>query len=74
MALRKINPLRNWIGLNRHLISLTSSKDAGELLEEEKAGKKRRNFLERIHQRYCSLRAIEERDLLLKISKKGKKK
>jgi hypothetical protein len=40
------------------------------LLDEERSQHKRVSMLERIHQRYCTLRANRERLELLKIGKK----
>lgn len=55
----------NWRDLNRLLPLLTEAQVLA-MLEEERAGRKRIQFLERLHQRYTVLRTARERAELLK--------
>ena len=55
----------NWRKLNKEL-ALLSEAQVLELLEAERAGRKRISILERLHQRYTALRATRERMELLK--------
>lgn len=55
----------NWRKLNKEL-ALLSEAQVLELLEAERAGRKRISILERLHQRYTALRAARERMELLK--------
>lgn len=55
----------NWRKLNKELALLTEAQVL-ELLEAERAGRKRISILERLHQRYTALRATRERMELLK--------
>lgn len=54
-----------WRELNARLLLLTEAQVLA-LLEEERAGKCRVAFLERLHQRYSVLRSERERAELLK--------
>lgn len=55
------NPvLKTWIGLNDFLMS-ASEESCEKLLQEELKGRKRRQFMLRIHSRLNKLRAIRER-------------
>lgn len=56
--------LDTWESLNRMLLDTTLT-EAKKLLALEKAGRKRRNFVFRIHSRINKLRANEERVALL---------
>lgn len=56
-----------WVQLNDHLRGC-DLEVAQELLEEEKKGKKRKQFLIRIHGRFNFLRAEAERAELLRIA------
>ena len=55
----------NWRKLNKEL-ALLSETEVLELLEQERAGRRRLSILERLHQRYTTLRAARERMELLK--------
>ena len=54
-----------WRSLNTQLRSM-SEKEVLDLLTEERAGAKRVTMLERLHQRYNTLRVARERLELLK--------
>jgi hypothetical protein len=54
----------NWRELNAELNAMTEEQVKG-LLDEERVGARRVTFLERLHQRYCALRAIRERAEIL---------
>lgn len=56
---------RSWRWLNDYL-SAMSEDDVLALLNEERQTHKRVTFLERLHQRYTSLRAARERVEILK--------
>jgi len=58
----------NWRELNKKLPHL-SETELHALLEAEVAGERRVSFLERIHQRYASLRTTRERLELFKMAK-----
>lgn len=58
------NPLSSWVNMNEALKTLTEDK-CWKLLEEEKAGQKRAQFMLRIHGRANKLRAERERRELL---------
>lgn len=58
-----------WRRLNNVLATKTEA-EVLEMLNAERAGEKRVTFLERLHQRYCTLRASRERLELLKEAKK----
>jgi len=59
------NPaLQTWSGLNAALRTATESR-CHELLKEELRGRRRRQFLKRIHSRLNRVRAIRERRELL---------
>jgi hypothetical protein len=55
----------NWRKLNKEL-ALLSEEQVLTLLNEERAGRRRLSILERLHQRYTTLRAARERMELLK--------
>ena len=55
----------NWRKLNKEL-ALLSEEQVLELLNAERAGRRRLSILERLHQRYTSLRAARERMEILK--------
>ena len=55
----------NWRKLNKELALLTEA-EVLELLDSERAGRRRVSILERLHQRYTALRTARERVELLK--------
>lgn len=55
----------SWRKLNKELALLSEEKVLA-LLNEERAGERRISILERLHQRYTSLRAARERIEILK--------
>lgn len=55
----------NWRRLNKEL-ALLSEGEVLTLLNEERAGRRRLSILERLHQRYTTLRAARERMEILK--------
>lgn len=55
----------NWRKLNKEL-ALLSEEQVLALLNEERASRRRLSILERLHQRYTTLRAARERMELLK--------
>lgn len=55
----------SWRWLNEHLSAMTEDQVL-RLLDEERHTHKRVTFLERLHQRYTSLRASRERVEILK--------
>jgi hypothetical protein len=54
----------NWRQLNREL-GLMSEEQVLALLNDERAGAKRLSILQRLHQRFCILRAARERKVIL---------
>jgi hypothetical protein len=54
----------NWRELNAQLNNMSEEQVKG-LLDAERVGARRVTFLERLHQRYCALRAIRERAEIL---------
>ena len=58
----------NWRKLNKELPAFTEAQVL-EMLNAERAGRKRVSILERLHQRYTVLRAARERIELLKEAK-----
>lgn len=54
-----------WRELNREINTLTEN-DLETLIESELKGQKRVTILERLHQRFCAVRASRERIELLK--------
>jgi hypothetical protein len=54
-----------WRSLNQKLSSLSEDELKG-MLEEELQGAKRVSILQRLHQRYCTLRQTRERIELVK--------
>lgn len=55
----------NWRKLNKEL-ALLSEEQVLTMLNEERAGRRRLSILERLHQRYTTLRAARERMEILK--------
>lgn len=55
----------NWRKLNKE-IALMSEAEVLGLLEQERTGLRRISILERLHQRYTTLRAMRERVELLR--------
>lgn len=55
----------NWRKLNRE-INLLTEEQVLEMLNAERAGARRISILERLHQRYTTLRATRERLEILK--------
>lgn len=55
----------NWRKLNKEL-ALLNEEQVLTLLEQERAGRRRLSILERLHQRYTTLRAARERMEILK--------
>jgi hypothetical protein len=64
MSKPAINPLSSWVAMNEAL-KVLSEKDCWKLLEQEKNGRKRAQFMLRIHGRANKLRAERERRELL---------
>lgn len=54
----------NWRQLNKDL-GLMTEEQVLALLNEERAGAKRLSILQRLHQRFCILRAARERKVIL---------
>jgi hypothetical protein len=54
----------NWRELNAQLNAINET-DVKALLDAEMAGPQRVTFVERLHQRYCALRASRERAELM---------
>ena len=59
--------LENWIVLNQNVYRLSEDECEAALLHEVKH-KKRKQFIIRIHARFCKLRTKQERAILLKNS------
>jgi hypothetical protein len=57
--------LSTWRSIN-HTLSSKTEAEVLELLDQERAGAKRITILERLHQRYNTLRVARERIELLK--------
>jgi hypothetical protein len=57
--------LHTWRSLNKEL-ALLSEQQVLDLLTKEREGSKRLSVLERLHQRYTMLRAVRERQELLR--------
>jgi len=57
--------LHTWRSLNKEL-ALMTEQQVLDLLTQERQGEKRLSVLERLHQRYTTLRAIRERQELLR--------
>ena len=55
----------NWRKLNKEINTLTEAQVL-EMLNAERAGRRRVSILERLHQRYTVLRATRERIEILK--------
>lgn len=60
--------LASWIGLNK-VIMVYGEEACNQLLDAERAGRRRLMFLLRIHSRLNKLRAVRERAELRKIAK-----
>jgi len=58
--------LSTWISLNEFLMTATQ-KQAEDLLSQELVGKRRKQFVFRIHSRINKVRADNERQELLKV-------
>lgn len=54
----------NWRQLNATLNDM-SEAEIKQMLDEEMTGAQRVTFIERLHQRYCALRATRERAELM---------
>lgn len=61
--------MTTWRSINSELQTLDEEKVLG-MLNEERQGKKRSSILNRLHQRYNTLRVSRERIELLKEAKK----
>lgn len=57
--------MHTWRSLNKEL-ALLSEQQVLDLLTKEREGSKRLSVLERLHQRYTMLRAVRERQELLR--------
>ena len=57
--------MHTWRSLNKELALLTEQQVL-DLLTKEREGSKRLSVLERLHQRYTTLRAVRERQELLR--------
>lgn len=55
----------NWRKLNKEL-ALLSEEQVLAMLNQERVGRRRSSILERLHQRYTTLRAARERMEILK--------
>jgi len=55
--------MSNWADLNT-LLSGFTEEELQKMLDDEVGGKKRKMFIERIHQRVSKLRTIREREML----------
>jgi len=60
----------NWRSLHSKLGRLTE-QEVYDLLQQELKGDKRSSILERLHQRYCTLRAARERIEIMKGAQKA---
>ena len=56
----------NWRQLNATLNDM-SEAEVKQMLADEVAGSQRVTFIERLHQRYCALRATRERAELMSL-------
>lgn len=61
--------LDSWRSLN-HGLNLKNEREVLDLLEQERAGLKRLSVLQRLHQRYNSLRVARERIEILNEARK----
>jgi len=59
-----MSALKNWRDLNDVLTTFTENEMA-EMLEYELNHENRKTFVERLHQRFTTLRMTRERDLLM---------
>lgn len=57
--------MHTWRSLNKEL-ALMTEQQVLDLLTQERQGEKRLSVLERLHQRYTTLRAVRERQELLR--------
>lgn len=57
--------MHTWRSLNKEL-ALMTEQQVLDLLTKEREGGKRLSVLERLHQRYTTLRAVRERQELLR--------
>ena len=57
--------MSTWRSIN-HTLSSKTEEEVLQMLNDERAGQKRVTILERLHQRYTTLRAARERIELLK--------
>ena len=64
-AVIKNDALKSWIALNEFLRDCTLTQ-AQKLLDEEKKGRVRKQFIKRIHSRLNRLRAKSEREAIEK--------
>ena len=60
----------SWRALQSQINELTEA-DIWHLLDEELKGPARATFIERLHRRYCALRASRERIELMRRAKRG---
>lgn len=60
----------SWRSLHSKLGRLTE-QEVYDLLQQELAAQKRASILERLHQRYCTLRAARERIEIMKGAQKA---
>jgi len=62
---KQLSALRNWPSLNKMLNDLTEYEIEEMLKDELKQRTPRTTFLERLHQRFCILRAQRERSAMM---------
>lgn len=60
-----VNGKLTWRALNREINTLTEN-ELKQLIDDELSGLRRVTILERLHQRFCAVRAARERIELLK--------
>jgi hypothetical protein len=63
---KQLSALRNWQSLNKLLNDLTENEIKEMLDDELKQRVQRTTFIERLHQRFCILRAQRERSAMMK--------
>jgi hypothetical protein len=61
----------NWTQLNAAMKGM-GEEQVLELLVAERNGQRRKVFLERLHQRYTSMRAARERDEIMAEARQGR--
>lgn len=61
--------LKSWDDLNEHIMQMDDEEDLQKLLDLEIAGRRRQQFVFRIHSRINKLRADRERDELKELLK-----